>query len=286
VLTIKVSIKDTLYATSCGSYTWHGTTYTKSGNYSFDSLSASGCDSLTTLVLTIGSTDYSTTYDTIKMGGSFTFNGKTYDSAGTYVDTLSSASGCDSIATLVLAVDTTVPVKLLSFTGYYKAGATNLNWSTVNEVNSAYYIVQRSDNAVSFEDIKQIASLDKVSGSTYNYVDPITTDGKFYYRLKIVDKDGGFTYSNTISISINNGFSFTLYPNPVRNILTVHIDNNKTEEATLQIVSVLGKVVRQQQTSLNVGTNDVTLDVSNLAQGSYILVIKGDSLKEKQFIKL
>jgi hypothetical protein len=49
---------------------------------------------------------------------------------------------------------------------------------------------------------------------------------------------------------------------------------------------VLGKVVRQQQTSLNVGTNDVTLDVSNLAQGSYILVIKGDSLKEKQFIKL
>ena len=95
----------TVTATACGSYTWHGTTYTSSNNTAtFDSLNAAGCDSLTTLNLTINQPTTSTT--TLTNCGSYTWNGQTYITSGTYTKTFTggNAAGCDSTATLVLTV--------------------------------------------------------------------------------------------------------------------------------------------------------------------------------------
>ena len=125
-----------------------------------------------------------------------------------------------------------------------------------------------------------------IDGDTYAASDVISGDGKLYYRLQLVDKNGAFTYSKTVVVTINSGFKFSLYPNPVRSNLTMHVENNKTEDVTLQVVSVQGKIVYQQQTHLNAGITDVALDVSSLAQGSYILVVKGEIIQQKQFIKL
>ena len=94
------------------------------------------------------------------------------------------------------------------------------------------------------------------------------------------------TYSNIISVSISSNFSFALYPNPVRSNLTLHIENDKSENVMLQVVSLLGKIVQQQQAQLSVGVTDIKLDVSTLAQGSYIVLVKGESTHKQQFIKL
>ena len=92
----------TLDVSTCNSYTWHGTTYTTSGVHTFDSLNKGGCDSLTTLNLTIKSASTSTTNASICDGSSYTFNGTSYSAAGSYTAHLTNAAGCDSAATLVL----------------------------------------------------------------------------------------------------------------------------------------------------------------------------------------
>jgi hypothetical protein len=65
----------------------------------------------------------------------------------------------------------------------------------------------------------------------------------------------------------------------------LHLENDKAENVTLQVVSLLGTVVHQQQAQLKTGATDIKLDVSNLAQGSYIVVVKGESTHKQQFIK-
>ena len=89
---------------SGASYTFNGSTYSSAGTYTAHLTNKGGCDSTATLLLTTKSASASTTNASICSGGSYTFNGNTYSSAGTYTTHLTNAAGCDSVATLVLAV--------------------------------------------------------------------------------------------------------------------------------------------------------------------------------------
>src|SRR5439155_1622557 len=89
--------------------TWNGQTINAAGTYTANLISASGCDSIATLVLTVNPAVTSTTNTTICDNQlPYSWNGQTINAAGTYTANLISASGCDSIATLVLTVNTTL----------------------------------------------------------------------------------------------------------------------------------------------------------------------------------
>ena len=101
---VKVCIPtySTISASACSSYTWHGTTYTASGTYTFDSLNAAGCDSLTTLNLTIKQPTTVTLNQSAC--GSYNWHGTTYTTSGTYTFDSLNAAGCDSLTTLNLTI--------------------------------------------------------------------------------------------------------------------------------------------------------------------------------------
>jgi len=106
ILTVKEPSSSTTNASICrgDSYTFNGVTYTTAGTYVAHLINAVGCDSTATLVLTVKEPNSSTTTTSICRGDSYTFNGATYTTAGTYVAHLTNAVGCDSTATLVLKV--------------------------------------------------------------------------------------------------------------------------------------------------------------------------------------
>lgn len=83
-------------------YIWNGTPYSVSGTYSLNFTSASGCDSVATLILTVNQATLSVTRDSIDYGGSYVWNGNTYTTAGTYTLFLVNSAGCDSSANLIL----------------------------------------------------------------------------------------------------------------------------------------------------------------------------------------
>src|SRR5438477_474998 len=109
ILNVTSVLRDTTTQTICENqlpYTWNGLTLTAAGTYSDTLISAAGCDSIATLILNVTSVLRDTTTQTICQNQlPYIWNGLTLTAAGTYSDTLISAAGCDSIATLILKVN-------------------------------------------------------------------------------------------------------------------------------------------------------------------------------------
>ncbi|THU30356.1 hypothetical protein FAM09_29815, partial [Niastella caeni] len=109
ILTVNNVLSDTTRTTICANqlpYTWNGTLYNAAGTYKDTLTSTAGCDSLSTLILTVNNVLTDTTRTTICANQlPYTWNGTLYNAAGTYIDTLTSIAGCDSISTLILTVN-------------------------------------------------------------------------------------------------------------------------------------------------------------------------------------
>ena len=103
-LTINNSSTSSITATACDSYIWNGTTYTTSGTYTYSTTNSLGCDSTATLNLTINNSVSTTNNQTVCYGGSYTINGNTYTSSGSYTDVFTAVNGCDSTVTTNLTV--------------------------------------------------------------------------------------------------------------------------------------------------------------------------------------
>src|SRR5207248_986925 len=106
---VSAVLRDTTTQTNCQNqlpYSWNGLTLNAAGTYSDTLTSATGCDSIATLILKVNAVLRDTTTQTICQNQlPYSWNGLTLNAAGTYSDTLTSAAGCDSIATLVLKVN-------------------------------------------------------------------------------------------------------------------------------------------------------------------------------------
>src|SRR5207248_1113673 len=112
ILKVNAVLRDTTTQTICQNqlpYSWNGLTLNAAGTYSDTLTSAAGCDSIATLILNVNAVLRDTTTQTICQNQlPYSWNGLTLNAAGTYSDTLTSAAGCDSIATLILNVNAIV----------------------------------------------------------------------------------------------------------------------------------------------------------------------------------
>ncbi len=128
----------TLNVAACGSYTWHGTTYTNSGIYNFDTANAAGCDSLITLNLTLNQPTTSAT--TVQALGSYTWHGSTYTQSGTYTFDSLNVAGCDSLVTLNLTIIPTAQNNVLNFDGTAYVDCGNPSSLQLQNGSLAFYI--------------------------------------------------------------------------------------------------------------------------------------------------
>ncbi|MFL5747452.1 MAG: T9SS type B sorting domain-containing protein [Niastella sp.] len=112
VLTVNATLTSITNTTICNNqllYTWNGQSLTAAGTYTAKLISVAGCDSVATLILTVNAAVTSTTNTTICNNQlPYTWNGQSLTVAGTYTANLTSAAGCDSIATLILKVNSTL----------------------------------------------------------------------------------------------------------------------------------------------------------------------------------
>ncbi|MBL7740236.1 MAG: T9SS type A sorting domain-containing protein [Chitinophagaceae bacterium] len=172
----------------------------------------------------------------------------------------------------------TLPVKLLSFTGNYRNQATYLNWATENELNFAHFEVERSSSGTGFATIGQRASTSvNSSRQSYQYADDLSSiaGNVFYYRLKMVDNDGQFKYSNVIMVRKDskaiNGIAIN--PNPVVNgIATVRFTATAMGSVNFTVLDMNGRTVLQQQNRVYDGNNSISLNnLDRLQPGVYLL---------------
>lgn len=114
-----------------------------------------------------------------------------------------------------------LPLTLLNFSASLQNKNVLLNWNTANEINTDKFIVERSNNTKDFTDVGTVYAALKNSGSnSYSFTDDVSNlaanASTLYYRLKMLDKDGSFSFSNVERISLT-AHEITLQPNPATN---------------------------------------------------------------------
>ncbi len=181
---------------------------------------------------------------------------------------------------VVFFTGTVLPVKLISFDGYHNNGANHLNWKTTNEINFDHFEIERSLDGLNFTKLGSV-NANTTGGDIKNYsftdgLAGITTATKVYYRLKIADANGSYTYSRVVIISSekNNGLLISLYPNPFNEILTATLQLKSQDQVKVILTDATGKIVYQSSKILQAGTHTVSYDeFKKLSSGSYIFTI-------------
>ena len=148
---------------------------------------------------------------------------------------------------------TALPIELVSFSAKYTGNNNvNLKWSTAAEINNDYFMVERSVDGIQFSPIIKVNGAGN-STRTLNYStsDKYCLDGLSFYRLKQVDYDGKYSYSDIVSVEIKDrttDFAFTAIPNPsTGNDLKLFIKAKKGDEVMLVINDMSGKEILRKQ---------------------------------------
>ncbi|MGN6419536.1 MAG: T9SS type A sorting domain-containing protein, partial [Pseudobacter sp.] len=182
-------------------------------------------------------------------------------------------NGCTSVAPALFRVESienTLPVTLSSFAATTRDCGVILNWKVEAASNFSHFIVERSVGGGAYVAVKKIwYEFNRVN---YNYQDAETGNGKWSYRLKMVDIDGQFSYSKVVFADVKctvKAGSLKIYPNPASGV--VYINSSKPVKTVVVYTLTGGQVLRKDyaQNAASV----VTLPVSNLVTGVYLVQV-------------
>lgn len=192
------------------------------------------------------------------------------------------------VATITIDGCNPLPIDLYSFTGYNNDGVNILEWITIAEYNSDYFILEKSVDGTNFEFLAQV----KAAGNStqklyYSEIDENPVNGANYYRLKMVDQDGTFDYSETVVIDVSWSLEIsTIIPNPTLGEIDVMFTSSVDGKLVYKVYSMTGQLVRTEQISASKGMNTIHVDMSDLARGVYNFTIEnGDARVIKRVIK-
>lgn len=180
-----------------------------------------------------------------------------------------------SLTQILNNISGTLPLTLLDFYVTKNDNTATLTWQTSNEINTAYFNVERSIDG------KNFTTMGKVSASgngslkrDYLFNDNLSAlhSGKIFYRLQMVDNDGKFTHSKIVYITItSDGLKYSIYPNPAHNYFIVRNDNYTTlADANIIVTDLEGRKLISQKFTKNV---EQKINITSLSKGLYMVSI-------------
>jgi hypothetical protein len=176
---------------------------------------------------------------------------------------------------------------LLSFSGIQKVNGNELNWELAADCGFTGITIERSLDGKKFSsiDFKTISiSAQKIKQT---YIDAIQTEGIVYYRLKLQNANGKYTYSDILIMKskTNAVQGFKVYPNLVESGAIINLSATKNENAELMIVDLGGRIISRQSTRLSQGNNSFQLNnTDRLLAGNYLVVLSVGNEKMTQKI--
>ncbi len=187
-----------------------------------------------------------------------------------------------------------LPTDNLSFTGALQSDLSALlNWKTETEINVNGFDLERSTNGTKFTKITFVNAKGNGSAGSidYAYTDKDAMDQQstvLYYRLKVINTDGSFKYSEIVKLNIPVGQAIiSIAPNPVLNTVKGTIVSPVAGNVTLRIFDNNGRLVSQTNSMVKKGSNNFTININQLASGAYYLDISGNGISSRsKFQKL
>ena len=215
---------------------------------------------------------------------------------GTSMTKLNAGSNPDNLVTWPISQTVVLPIKLTSFTAV-KEGDRNalLDWRSSSESNSDYYGIERSTDGNNWEYVGKVTAAGNSSDErTYSYLDralPLSRalNQIFYYRLRLVDFDGKFEYSDVRSVifdKVDVIGDIALFPNPASHLAQLDVSGLDVSDGDiyLRVTDMSGKVILTKDI---LGNGVEPINVSGWISGTYnFTVTQGEKLYHKRFIKV
>ncbi len=177
-----------------------------------------------------------------------------------------------------------LPVELTAFSASCVNGSVLLSWTTATETNNQGFEIQRksSDNFVTLGFVKGSGTTSQLQ--SYNFTDKEVDNGTYSYRLKQIDFDGTFSYSNVVEVKITSPLSFSLsqnYPNPFNPTTKINYTVPFDSKVTISVYSITGELVTELvNNNLAAGSYSAEFNGSSLASGMYIYKMTAGSFTQ------
>ena len=175
-----------------------------------------------------------------------------------------------------------LPVELTSFSARAEQDAVQLNWTTASETNNEYFMVQKSRDGVSFEDLEKVDGQGTTTQlSVYELMDNNPFHGDNYYRLKQVDYDGKFSYSEIELVTfLENEPTVSVFPNPAKEgIFNVNF-YNQNRGTTLEVRDILGRLIYVKNIE-ELGSQNFEIETAQWDTGLYIVRVYNNLMDQK-----
>ncbi len=162
--------------------------------------------------------------------------------------------------------NTILPLQLLSFNGTKQANSSTLNWKTANEQNTKSFELESSTDGRRFTKMATLNAAGNGSHS-YSYTDATIYKDKVWYRLKMLDADGKFTYSTLVLMNQSTNHPITIFPNPAISVLNINLSSAKLLNTNAQLTDAKGSLLQVVRLS---GYNQ-PVTIGQLAKGMYLI---------------
>lgn len=176
------------------------------------------------------------------------------------------APGCNSVSQ-VLAACSALPVTLTYFKGNDDNGSILLSWQTASEEDNDFFQVEYGRDGIHFSTIGTLNGKGNTATlNNYSFRHTFPSKGSNYYRLKQVDFDGRFSYSNIVRVEMGPGPEIELFPNPTTGYVKLRGD---LAEGTVRLIDVTGRLIAEQQLP-----DHYLIDMTREAPGIYFIEIQ------------
>ena len=166
------------------------------------------------------------------------------------------------------------------------SNAIQLEWFSENEINTRSFEIERSSDGNNFKKMGRVATQNPIGKNHYSFLDehPISIN---YYRLKIIDADGKFSYSKIVVINQKGSWYSAILPNPFVQSFTIQVYLPASEQLKIQLLDMSGRLIRYKSIAGVRGINKFEFnDIGSLQPGLYMVrVIRMDSVIEQKIIK-
>jgi Concanavalin A-like lectin/glucanases superfamily/Secretion system C-terminal sorting domain len=218
----------------------------------------------------------------------FAAGGGNYNPSSAALDEMRFYNRALSAAEVSQLVGFSLPLKMGNFTATKQTTGIQLNWETLSEQNTSSFGIERSTDGSSFISLGTVnARGSSATKQSYNFTDAQPGAGNNFYRLKLIDADGAFTYSRVIIVKNDNSLvKVQLFPNPVSEVLQVQIPSQRKETANISIADATGRIVYRTTMQVMEGNNAISIPVQQYVPGKYYLITEINNAKTtNSFIK-
>ncbi len=200
----------------------------------------------------------------------------TPSTAFTFTVTADPATQGENRFELVFRNNGALPVNITNLKAYQKNTGIQVDWNSQNEQNLNSYEVEKSKSGLNFIKVGTVVA----SGLTsYHWYDANPVNGNNYYRIKIVEKDGSFNYTQVVNIKIGSiKNTFSIVGNPIKNkTITLQMENVTKGNYSIKMYNNLGQSVATNTINHAGGSATETIFIGNVAAGTYQLSIVGNN---------